>query len=253
VTYRTPKSTGGAVPRNTRAESGAAALEFALIVPVMFTLLAAVFDLARGMIVWQELNNAAQAVALAAEKLSVTPGSTLTSLTYGQMQTAMSSIYPAIPGLNQGAGTGIYPGQFSVSLAEVSFTPLCADPSLTTCTVPQTPTVLWSTFLQDGAAMNGPPLARPCGAVTYDVGGFPNSGLQLISMTDPNKVTGATPVVAVPQIVADLRYVYTPYFLFFIKPQTFWASATAPAPLGGTAQGITVNATPAASGYLAQC
>jgi len=223
----------------SRQRRSTAALEFALIAPVLVALLAAVFDIARALIVWEELTNAAQAIVVSAEKLSVTPGSKLTSLTYTQMMTAMTTIYTSIPGLALGTGKGIFPGSYSVTLSEVEYYPLCAKPNLSGC-APQTPYTLWTAFMFDGAAMNNNPALRPCAALT-PVAAFPNTSANYFDMLMPTAETGAQPMVMSPHLVADLRYQFTPFFPFFMKSYTFYASAVAPTPLGDTTQLITTT------------
>jgi Flp pilus assembly protein TadG len=238
--------------------NGVAALEFALIAPILFVLLAAVFDLARAFIVWEEVNNAAQAVAEAAEKLSVSPGVAQTSLTYTQMQTAMSSIYTQMPGLPTANNpNGLLTGLYTVTLSEVQYWPLCASTALTKCTA-QTPYTLWSTNLQEGLpghlmqeTIGGINLLqRPCSEL-IPVAAFPNNVVQLRVMPDPILATG-TQMVLPPQVVADVQYTFTPFFFFFLHSVTFYASAALPTPLGDTTQLITAN--PASStSTVTQC
>jgi hypothetical protein len=95
-----------------------------------------------------------------------------------------------------------------------------------------------------------PPLLRGCGKLTA-VAQFPNDASQLTKMLDPTKVAGGGAMILTPQIVADVRYQFTPMFSLFLKPITFWASATVPAPLG-ISQAITFNAA-APTGNVVSC
>ena len=206
------------------------------------------FDLSRALIVWQETYNAAEAIAQSAEKLSVTPGSTLTSLTGSQMQNAMSAVYAQIPGLNLGNGKGTYTGPYSVTLSSIVYLPPCQT---TAGCAAQAPYTLWSSYLTEGGTqlMTVPtpasPLLRPCGSL-IPVSQFPNDSTQLSKMLNPTLVTGGSAMTLSPQVVADVRYVFTPLFPLFLGTVTFWASATVPTPVGGSAQAVTFNNTGAA-------
>jgi Flp pilus assembly protein TadG len=225
-----------------------AALEFAIVAPLMVTMVCGVYDFARALIAWEETCSAAQQIAQAAEKLSVTAGSSLTSLTSAQMQDAMTTIYAQMPGLNLGNGTGSMTGAFAVTLSGIAYTPLCSTP--TGC-APQAPATLWSTYLtQGGTQLMTPatavgPLRRSCGKPT-PVATFPDDSTQLSVMISP----GLSPLT--PQVVADVRYVFTPSFPLFPGPITFWASAAMPSPYGDNAQEITLN-TGAAAGVAVAC
>ncbi len=226
---------------------GTAAMEFAIIAPVMVTLIWGVFDLARALVAWEETYHAAEAIAQAAEKLSVTnsnyPGTTkpLTALTASEMQDAMW--------LNLGQGTGAFTGGFAVTLSGVSFEPLCVASVNTPCPV-QKPNVLWSSYLSQGYGQllqppqNNPKLYwRLCGYL-QSVAKFPNDNTQLTVMIDPNKVPGGvTNLINIPQVVADVQFSYSPSFpLLSNFSYTFYASATFPAPLGGDDQEIVYDA-----------
>jgi Flp pilus assembly protein TadG len=250
-----------------------AAVEFALVAPILLTMSLAVFDIARALLVWQQIGNAAEAIVEAAEKLSVTPqpdGSVTASLTPTQMQTAMTTIYAQVPGLNLGNPVGaIYPGSYSVTLSSVTFLPLC-DPYPTktkpACTVAnvgtQRPKLVWSSYLANssgnivgGPSLNASPVPspplRPCGSDKLKpVAQFPNTvPEQYTRMIDPaiappNQPANA-PMILVPQLVADVQYTFTPAFGAFSgilsKKLTFVASATLPAPVGQVNQEVIIN------------
>jgi hypothetical protein len=231
-----------------------AALEFALIAPVLATLTVGIFDLARGFIIWEQINDAAEAIAEAAEKLSVTTnaqGQPATMLTATQMQAAMSTVYAEIPGLQWGTGTGMFPGQFSVTLSGVVY----LQANQTWCTTnsgctEQLPYTLWSSFFTEQPQAGGQLITSPASALLRSCNGpltpvaqFPDSPgtNQLLFMVRPG-MHGVT-VPLVPQVVADVRYDFTPNFPFVLGSGaiTLWASATLPAPLGGVTQEIAFN------------
>ena len=213
-----------------------AAVEFALVLPLMVTMFWGVYDLARALIAWEETCSAAQQIAQAAEKLSVVAGSSLTVLTSTQMQDAMTTIYAQMPGLNLGDGSGSMTGAFAVTLSGIAYLPLCSTP--TGCG-PQTPTTLWSSNLtQGGGQLNAPsatrPLLRGCGSLT-PVATFPDGPTQLLVMIRP----AASPLT--PQVVADVQYVFVPSFPLFPGTVHFFASASLPVPHGDDTQEVTLN------------
>jgi Flp pilus assembly protein TadG len=250
------------------------------VAPVLLGLSLAVFDISRALLVWQQINNGAEAIVEAAEKLSVTTdpknGQVMSSLTPASMQVAMTTIYAQVPGLNLGVVQGaIYPGSFSVTLSSVAFLPLCNPyatysphyiPACTFANNPvQNPVLLWSTYLTKGAgpgsSLNAnptpnPPL-RPCADQT--VTGAPGPGMQGIAQLpdalpqqfydmldpalDPAQLQGGR-MILVPQLVADVQYVFTPTFSLIFgssKSFTFVATAALPAPIGQTNQETTLN------------
>ncbi|HTZ70790.1 MAG TPA: TadE/TadG family type IV pilus assembly protein [Acetobacteraceae bacterium] len=235
-----------------------AALEFGLVAPIYCTLALAVFDIGRVLIIWEQVQSAADAVAQAAEKLSITPGATTTSLTATQMQTAMSTLYAVMPGLNLGNNSGIDRGSYAVTLSGVAYLPLCVQSNGCTAetTLTQTPYTLWSSYLTQGGVQldqtptMATPLLRACGALTT-VAQFPNDSTQLTKMIDATKQSGGA-IIQTPQVVADVWYQFTPSFPFFLKPMTLYASAAQPVPLGGTDQEITFNPT-APTGNVVSC
>ncbi len=241
------------------ARRGVAAMEFAMVAPIMVTLVWGVYDVSRALVAWEETCRAAEAVAQAAEKMSVTnkdypkgdprAGSPITSLTAAQMQAAMTSIYAQMPLLNLGNNTGSFRGNYSVTLSSVAYLPLCPANNTNTCP-PQAPWVVWSSYLTEGGgqmltpANAGISLYRVCGALA-PVAQFPNDSTQLLKMIDPTLVNnGVQNLNLIPQVVADVQYVFKPTFpLLGGKTFTFWASASFPAPLGGDDQIIVFNKT----------
>jgi Flp pilus assembly protein TadG len=234
--------------------SGVAAMEFALVAPIMVTLIWGVYDISRALVAWEQTYHAAEAVAQAAEKLSITntnnpDGTPITSLTASQMQDAMSSIYAEMPWLNLGDGTGSLTGSYSVTLSGVEYAPRCPANATNTC-APQVPNVLWSTYLTQGGSQLLTPATSPislyrvCGLL-LPVAQFPNNNTQLLYMIDPTLVkNGVQNVNLIPQVVADVQYNFAPSFPILAgKTFTFWASASFPAPLGGDDQAIVFNET----------
>jgi Flp pilus assembly protein TadG len=238
-----------------------AALEFALVAPLMAVMLLSVFDGARALIIWQQTANAAQAITQAAEKLSVNTTTGATTLDQQDMQNVMTTIYAEMPGLNRGAGTGIFPGKFSVTLSEIEYLPLCTYSDASKCPA-QIPHVVWSSYL--ATPTTGAPqliqsatLLRKCDSVQrlVSVAQFSNDSTRLGQMLDPTKVNGGVDMVLTPQVVADVQYQFTPVFLAMWPGSptiTFWASATLSTPAGGNDQIISFD-TSAGAGNVSVC
>jgi Flp pilus assembly protein TadG len=233
-----------------------AALEFAMVAPVVLTMTLAVFDLARALIAWEEVQHAAEAIVEAAEKLSVTTvnGQPATTLTQTEMQAAMSSIYPEMPGLSFGSGSGVLPGQYAVTLSSVVYLPWCTK---TSGCAPQQPNTLWSSYLTEGGPqlITSPAssLQRQCVQLNA-VANFPDNSQELADMVTPSQ--GALGIPLVPQLVADVRYQFQPSFPLFLGKTSFtmWASATLPAPLGSVTQAVSFsNGSSGSTGSVLAC
>jgi Flp pilus assembly protein TadG len=233
---------------------GIASLEFAVAAPILLATSLTCVDAARAYLIWAQVHNAANAIAEAAEKMSITTdpttGTITTQLTADQMQQAMSVVYAEIPQLNQGNGGGLFPGNIAVALSSISYTPLCA--SAATCPS-QTPFVVWSSYLDK--PYGGPALfknyMRPCGAL-QPVPQFRDNNGNINEMPSPVMVANAKPMTLTPQVVADVVYSFTPYFPFFIGTTQIVASATMPVPIGGLTQVVTFN-TSAGAGNVRSC
>lgn len=227
------------------------AVEFALVAPIVLTLTMGSVDVARALLIWAEIHNAANAIAEAAEKLAVTTdpatGLVTSELTADQMQQAMSTIYAEIPGLNLGNGGGLFPGPFAVALSSITYTPLCA--SAAGCGS-QAASVLWTTYLTVGGSKLLQGWYRPCSTETQ-VARFPPGSVRMLEMASP-VLAGGSAMTLTPQIVTDVLYSFTPYFPLFVKPVILYASATMPAPVGALNQQITLN-TSVSTGNVASC
>ena len=254
-----PRRNLGRAVTTQRGRRAVAAMEFALIAPLATVMIWGVYDAGRALVAWQETFLAAEAVAQAAEKLSVTgtnnsvTGAPILALTSQAMQDAMTSVYAEMSFLGLGDYSGAFTGNFSVTLSGVTYSPPCVASAQgpSSCTLPQLPQVIWSAYLaQGGLQLLAPPavpvaqVQRACGTPKYITGAFPNTSDQLQTLTDVNKSgAGGTSVVLIPQVVADVSYVFTPTFPLLGHTYTFWASASFPAPLGGDDQPILFDLT----------
>ncbi len=234
---------------------GIASLEFAVAAPILLAVTLTCVDAARAYLIWAQVHNAANAIAEAAEKMSITTdanGNITTQLTYVQMQQAMSVVYAEIPQLNLANGGGLFPGNIAVALSSVSYSPLCA--SAANCGT-QTPFVVWSSYLD--TKYGGPALykgfMRSCGSnALQSVAQFRDNNGNINEMPSPVMVANAKAMTLSPQVVADVVYSFNPYFPFFIGTTQIVASATMPVPIGGLTQVVTFN-TSGGTGNVRSC
>jgi hypothetical protein len=237
--------------RRPAQSRGVASLEFGLAAPIMLTLILSGVDAVRAYLIWAQVHNAANAIAEAAEKMSVTISSTTgavtTQLTADQMQQAMSVIYAEIPQLNLGNGGGLFPDAFAVVLSSISYSPLCA--AATGCGA-QTPFLVWSTYLNVGGPKLYLGFDRHCGNMSQ-VARFYDTNANASQIVSP-VLAGGTSMTLSPQIVADVLYSFHPFFPFFIGDTQIVASVTMPVPIGGLTQVVTLN-TSASTGNVVSC
>jgi Flp pilus assembly protein TadG len=179
-----------------RSRAGIATLEFALIAPLLLTMMAGLYDVAMAFIAWQRVTMAAQAIDEIATSLAATATNTNT-LNASQATLASSAIYAYLPALSMPS-----PPAFGVTLTSVVMTPTDQGCG-TNCTY--TAHVAWSGVFQ------GAGLLRPCDSVP---------GISALTATgddlDPSPAT--LPVdtyTASPLLVADVTYTFTPLFFTF--------------------------------------
>jgi Flp pilus assembly protein TadG len=241
----------------TRRRTGrraVASLEFAFVAPIMLTLTLSCVDAARAYLIWAQIHEAANAIAEAAAKLSVTTnpttGAITSQLTADQMQQAMSVVFAEIPQLNLGNQTGLFPDSIAVVLSSISYKPLCAA---TTNCGSQLPYVVWSSYLSVGGPAIYQGYKRPCGYLQPEAQFLDNNG-NINEMASP-VVAGGKAMTLTPQLVADVVYSFHPFFPLFlggVQTQTqLVATATMPVPIGGLTQVATFN--PSGSTVNLQC
>jgi Flp pilus assembly protein TadG len=202
--------------RFRRDRSGVAALEFAVITPVLLMMVVGALDIGQALILWQETETAAVNIASAAVILASSAGcaTSCTSndvqssdLSSGNAQLAMSIIYATVPTV----ASASYGGQFSVILSGVSYTGTSPN---------QTPVVNWSVPLKvgpGGPAMVNPTL-RSCGAAQ-------SSASLAEDSTTLNFIPTANIAQNSPVVVADVHVRYVPFFLhWFVGSIDFWAT-----------------------------
>ena len=198
-------------PRDTR---GSAAIEFAVIVPVMITMVLGVVDMSKAMILNQEVYNAAHTIPLLASIEAVQPDKT-TTLTVAQVQQSLSAIYAEMPWVR----SGIEVGKRSVTMSSVVFTPsivTCVQTANLNCLF--TPHVAWSVAYTDANSAGFTNVVRSCGTLKQTA---PTAGVasDLTSLRTAN-VNNPDPI-----LVVDVHYQYTPLFFKFVTGAVdFWAS-----------------------------
>jgi Flp pilus assembly protein TadG len=197
--------------RLLRNESGIAAVEFALILPLMLMIYMGLVELSRGLRAGQKLDQIAHTLAdLTAQQLS---GGQTTGQA-GLTEADISSVFAAANTLLAPLPTGTL--KMTISEVEIS------SPSANN----------WQASTRWTVTRNGGP-ARPCGALTAA------NAAPVSSSTMPTNYTqvtnGVSPSVAVGNfdyvIVADVIYQYSPgvHFEFFkwASPPTFTMQRTA--------------------------
>ncbi len=177
--------------------SGAPALEFALVAPLMLTMLFGSYDVAQVFIAMRRVTSTAQEIVQIATEQAVQPDQS-SALTVQQAYQAMTAIYAMIPGLKTGADTS----PFSVTLSAVVFVANQGCVVGGTCTY--VGTVMWSVALPSP----GLSVARtPCGIVTQVT---PDQQATINNLA----TSGMTTLTSV--VVADVSYTYTPLFSGFV-------------------------------------
>jgi len=204
--------------RQTAArERGVVSLEFAAIAPVLLLMVIGAFDIARAIAVWQQTLTAAQWAAISANFLSIQTDSS-TSLTPAQATMAMTTIYGAMPQIQQ----GLYNGPYSVTLSGVYFTPASGQ---------NTAKVIWSVPLLTGTG-NLQNVRRTCGVV-QQLTAMPQNSTNM-QYVPTQSITYPTTV-----LVADVHYQFTPMFFNFITgPIDFWETYAFPPPIGANSQSV---------------
>jgi Flp pilus assembly protein TadG len=203
-------------------QTGVAVVEFALISPLLITLLMGGYDASQAMIAWRRTSAAAQQIVKIATEVSIQADQT-TSLTPTQAQQATSTIFAVVPGLSAG-------GNFSVTLSGVVFTAgppnvtsQIANPCLST-TTNCTASVAWSV-----AYSNGQNVTRPCGTVRQVP---PNTAASLSTL--PTLNVSAQYLTSL--VVADVTTTFTPFFGKFIGSFSITSTAMLVPRIGAATQ-----------------
>ena len=180
------------------ARQGVAALEFALIFPVIVTMLTGFFDISNGYIASLRVNLCAQAIDQIATAEAA--GSTTTNtINLSQISAAASAAYAYLPNLSSASSPA-----FAVTISAVAMTPTVSG-CTSGCTY--TAHVAWSGNY--GGTLG---TLRPCDTV---------QGSSVITQTTDTGTQSATTLPsddysAASLLVVDVTYTYTPTFFSFI-------------------------------------
>jgi Flp pilus assembly pilin Flp len=232
TTYRAHKG----FARLRRDRRSVAALEFALIAPVMVVLAGGVYDICQAVLIYNEVTSTAATIVASASSGAVNlDGST--ALSYDEAQQAESGIWADIPSLRSGRQFGAVK---SVTLSAIDFEPPATCKTGSNCN-PYTAQVMWSVAYAGGSsgASFAPNLrtCAPTGAQSDGLGGE----VQVSGSTGVNgsNFTYTLPTAAVssysndptgpaPILVADVEFSYAPVFGVLKSPITFVASSLWP-------------------------
>jgi Flp pilus assembly protein TadG len=192
-----------------KSSGAVAALEFAILAPVMALLLLGVYNLARLAVMWEQVWSASQSIAESATTLAERPdGSSL--LNTQEVNLALSEIFAQIPWVAAGIATGPYretgqntPNTITAVLSSVNYMP---EPGCKVASCPYQQTVEWSmSYVPKGFSGFTVSAFRPC---VQSAAGAP------IPSTIVNSLTykGDPIYVSDPFVIADVSVVVTPFF-----------------------------------------
>ena len=166
---------------------GVAALEFALLAPVLIVIAMSLTDVTNAVIAWWQLSSAADAIARIATTYAATNNNS-NSITTTQAATASTAVFAVVPGLSSAPLS-----RYGVTISSIVMT---ATPSNCTSGCTYVANTAWSVALQGSGAK------RPCGVLGGVADGQPSS----ISTLPADTFTAA------PVLVVDVTYDFTPLF-----------------------------------------
>ncbi len=198
-----------------RERSASPTIEFALVAPVMFSMLAGTYDITQVFLAMRQATSTAQEIVQIATEQAVQPDQS-NALTVDQAKQAMTALYAMIPGLKTGADTSLY----SVTLSAIVFVANAGCVPGGACTYAGS--IMWSVALPPP----GLPVTRtPCGLVTQ-VGSDQQATINNLPITGMSTLSSV--------VVADVSYRYQPLFSGFVTgPITLQRTAFLP-PRAGT-------------------
>ncbi len=184
---------GQRASRLLRAREGLAALEFAIIAPLLIAAFTGLYDLTTGFLAWQRVNMAALAIDQIATAMAATPQNT-NILDLADATTAASAIYAYLPDTLTAPAAS-----FGVVITSVVMTPTQAG-CTSGCTY--NANVAWSGSYQGTAGT-----IRPCGTLT--------------AVPDASNITPTTLATDAfspePILVVDVTYTFHPLFFSYVK------------------------------------
>lgn len=216
--------------RPFRCRKATAGVEFALVAPVMITLLVCAYDLVQMLTVWRRMTAAAAAMVALTTSVSVQPNST-NSVTGDQVQVANTLAFAYLP-----EWKSITPSLYGISLSSVTFSPTQAS-CKSDCTY--VASTSWSASLYSSSP-GGTPQRRPCGrGLIQPVSS--NAKPSLTTLPSAMLVPYGTTTNGPPSVVvADITYNFKPTLLgAVVSAFTIQVSAYLPPRIGGVTQSVT--------------
>ena len=196
---------------------GIAGMEFALIAPILVTLVIGVVDITDAIITWRHLSIAAEAVAEIATEMSAQPGGS-NLITATQVWQASTAAFGIMPGWK----SGLMATSYAITVSSVVI-----RPTVTGCTTACTyvAKVAWSVPFSPGITE----IRTPCAVESQVANNLANSLTTL-----PVGVIGPSPL-----LVVDIFYEFQPMFVGFITgPIAMLRSAYLQPRIGTNAQYI---------------
>jgi len=228
----------GRARRFRRDRRCTAAMEFALISPVMAALFFAVYDISDTMISYQEVFDAARAISSSVSNVAVQGSNSSTKLYYSQIELQASAIFAQMPELRSGFHNGVT----SVTVSSINFEKKTSCTPGTNCVY--LPYVVWSVAYGGPPGATGPTFTdalRSCATDTVSNGvatltqssaltqtTATGSTAGNLSVLRSSTLTSETALAAAPDpiIVVDVHYRYVPVFNVFVKKAVdLWADA----------------------------
>jgi Flp pilus assembly protein TadG len=166
---------------------GVAALEFALLLPALVTIMLSVYDITNAVMVWWQLSAASAAIARIATTFAAQTTGT-NSLTTAQATTAATAIFAVMPNLSAGP-----PSVYGVTITSVVMTPTVPGCTANCSYIAH---VAWSLVAEASGTR------RACGTLTAVPDGSPYTSSTL----------RASAFSSSPLLVVDVSYAFTPLF-----------------------------------------
>jgi Flp pilus assembly protein TadG len=224
-----------------RSRASSAALEFALVLPLMLALLAGVYDLSEAAIIRAEVYNAAQVMSASGSALAVQKDGS-TALTWAQVEQTESAIWAMVPSMRDGQKSG---SPKSITMTSIQFFPnlatSCGYHQPTPCQFnadvvwsiayvpPATSGATFQTVLPSNCqtVYNAGQSAADQVSATVNLVGTDNvSKFRTYDIATSTAMADGYPAneAGVPPILAvTVQFTYTPLFnLFILQPYTFW-------------------------------
>jgi hypothetical protein len=232
-------------------KSSVAALEFAIVLPLMLVLLAGVYDLSEAVVIRSQVYAAAQTMAASASNLATAPNDGSTALYYDQVQQVESTIWGLVPTLASGQKVST---PISVTISSIFFFPNVAQ----ACTYKGNVScnywaeMAWSesyTGANTGTTFDyqtpQAAVASECASIVRDQSNQVSTSTVLtgtqnvsefrtlnlsndLTTASPNGYLATAPGIP-PMLAVSVEFTYRPLFgVFLTGPLTFWVDSYFP-------------------------